>query len=259
MSILLHTFISPRELDEDMQSIKELNNEIYRIIENKENTGSRDDILQLSSKTNKLLKKILLRRFQLEQDLLYIRRMRSKISGSEEKEQATDKAELGATKGGIDQVINKLKNMIRDLDDPEARAGGGVGSDDTTGIKPGSPRTGAGVEDGDATAESDGYDQGEFGTGVRVKVSSIKKINIPDDDESELEETDLDEEEMEELNIDKRIRQATKKMEEVVKQQLRDSGVLPSGIEQVIYTVFVDLYAELGYKMFKCIIIIINY
>lgn len=241
MLILLITFIPSRELDEDMQSIKELNNEIYRIVEDKQDTDARGDLLQLSSKTSKLLRKILLRRFQLEQDLLYIRRMRSKISGSEEKEQATDNAEFGATKGGIDQVINKLKTMIRDLDNPEAGAGGGVGSDDTPGIKAGSPRTGAGVEDGDATAESDGYDQGDFGTGVRVKVSSIKKINIPDDDESELEETDLDEEEMEELNIDKRIRQATKKMEEMVKQQLRDSGVLPSGIAQVIYTVFVYL------------------
>ncbi|KAL9968354.1 hypothetical protein ACROYT_G026715 [Oculina patagonica] len=218
------------ELDEDMQTIKELNKEIFSIIENKDNTDARGDLVQLSSKTNKLLKKILLRRFQLEQDLHYITKMRSKISGGEVNAQATDSTEFGTTKGGIDQVVNKLKNMIQDLDNTEAGTGAGAGTTegDTPGIKPGRSTT-AGVEDSDATSESGVHDQGDRGPGVSVKVSKIKKVTIPDDDESDLEETDLDGEEMEELHIDKRIRQATKKMEEMVKEQLRDSGVLPSG------------------------------
>ena len=211
-----------------MQSIKELNREIFRIIEDKENTDARDDLLQLSSKTNRLLKTILLRRFQLEQDLHYITKMRSKISGGEENAQATEHTDLDPTKGAIDQVINKLKNMIQDLDNSEARTGAGAG--DTAGNKPEGHTTIDQVEDADSSSESGGYDQGDSSSGVRVKVSKIKKVTIPEDDESELEETDLDDEEMEELNIDKRIRRATKKMEEMVKEQLRDSGVLPSGI-----------------------------
>ena len=44
-------------------------------------------------------------------------------------------------------------------------------------------------------------------------------------------ETDLDAKEMEELNMEKRLRLATKKMEEMVKEQLRNSGVVPSGLK----------------------------
>ena len=76
-------------------------------------------------------------------------------------------------------------------------------------------------------------DQGDSSPGVKVRVSRIKKLLPTDDDdlddESEMTETDLDAEEMEELNMEKRMRQATKKMEEMVKEQLRNSGVLPSG------------------------------
>ena len=74
-------------------------------------------------------------------------------------------------------------------------------------------------------------DQGDTSPGVKVRVSKIKKVVIDDDDDdSEMPtETDLDAEEMEELNMEKRIKLATKKMEEMVKQQLRDSGVVPSG------------------------------
>lgn len=76
-------------------------------------------------------------------------------------------------------------------------------------------------------------DQGGSSPGVKVRVSRIKKLQADDDDlddESAMTETDLDAEEMKELNMEKRMRQATKKMEEMVKEQLRDSGVLPSGI-----------------------------
>ena len=46
-----------------------------------------------------------------------------------------------------------------------------------------------------------------------------------------MKETDLDAKEMEELNMEKRLRLATKKMEEMVKEQLRNSGVVPSGLK----------------------------
>ena len=81
-------------------------------------------------------------------------------------------------------------------------------------------------------------DPRDTGPGVKVRVSRIKKIvaddvNDNDNDDNdvsdEMAETDLDAEEMGELKLDKRIQQATKKMEEMVKQQLRDSGVVPSG------------------------------
>lgn len=222
-----------------MLSVKELNKEIFRTIENKENADAKGDLLQLSSKTNKLLKKILLRRFQLEQDLHYIKNMRSKISADKENTHSTDDTEFGATKGGIDQVVNKLKTMIKDLDNTEARteAGAGTAAGDTmNSVEPGSS-TAASAEDADSTSKSGLFDQDDMRTGVKVKVSKIKKITIPDDDESELEETDLDEEEMEELNMDKRIRLATKKMEEMVKQELRDSGVVPSGITVTLLSV----------------------
>lgn len=215
-----------------MSSVKELNKEIFRAIEDKENTDTKSDLLQLSSKTNKLVKKILLRRFQLEQDLHFIKKMQSKISSDEENTHSRDNTEFGATKGGIDQVVNKLKTMIQDLDNTEVRseAGSDSAAEDTVNdIEPGRS-TAARVGDADSASKSGLFDQGDLRTGVKVKVSKIKKISIPEDDEAELEETDLDEEEMQELNMDKRIRLATKKMEEMVKQELRDSGVVPSGI-----------------------------
>ena len=215
-----------------MLSVKELNKEIFRTMEDKENTDTNSDLLQLSSKTNKLVRKILLRRFQLEQDLHYIKKMQNKISTDEENTHSADHTEFGATKGGIDQVVHKLKTMIQDLDNTEVRSEAGAGSaaeDTENGIEPGTS-TAASVEDVDSASKSGLFDQDDLRTGVKVKVSKIKKISIPEDDEAELEETDLDEEEMQELNMDKRIRLATKKMEEMVKQELRDSGVVPSGI-----------------------------
>ena len=99
-----------------------------------------------------------------------------------------------------------------------------------TGVTPDSHTT-AGVRDGDLNS-----DQGD--SGVKVRVSKIKKVvtddddddDDNDDDDSEMAETDLDAKEMEDLNMDKRIRYTTKKMEEMVKQQLKDSGVVPSGL-----------------------------
>ena len=219
-----------------MLSVKELNKEILRSIEDKENADTKRDLLQLSSKTNKLVKKILLRRFQLEQDLHYIKKMQSEISADKENtHSAADNTEFGATKGGIDQVVDKLKAMIQDLDNTEVRREASASSaaeDTVNGIEAGSS-TAARVEDVDSASKSGSVVADDMRTGVKVKVSKIKKISIPEDDESELEETDLDEEEMEELNMDKRIRLATKKMEEMVKQELRDSGVVPSGIRSV--------------------------
>ena len=87
----------------------------------------------------------------------------------------------------------------------------------------------AGVRDEDS--ESDlGAD-----SGVKVRVSKVKKVVLDDDDDDddlEMKETDLDAKEMEELNMEKRLRLATKKMEEMVKEQLRDSGVVPSGLKK---------------------------
>ena len=208
-----------------MLSAKELNKEIFRTIEDKDDK----DLLQLSTKTNKLVKNILLRRFQLEQDLHYIKKMQSKISADEDNARSTDNTELGTTKSGIDQVVNKLKTMIQDLDHTEERTEAGVGTAAEDTVESGSS-TAASAEDSDSASKPGLFDQDDMRTGVKVKVSKIKKVTIPDDDESELEETDLDEEEMEKLKMDKRIRLATKKMEEMVKQELRDSGVVPSGI-----------------------------
>jgi len=217
-----------------MLSAKELNKEIFRTIEDKDDK----DLLQLSTKTNKLVRNILLRRFQLEQDLHYIKKMQSKISADEDNARSTDNTEFGTTKSGIDQVVSKLKTMIQDLDHTEARTEAGVGTAAEDTVEPGSS-TAASAEDSDSASKPGLFDQDDRRTGVKVKVSKIKKVTIPDDDESELEETDLDEEEMEKLKMDKRIRVATKKMEEMVKQELRDSGVVPSGI-----IVTVPLFSE---------------
>lgn len=205
-------------------SAKELNKEIFRTIEDKDDK----DLLQLSTKTNKLVRNILLRRFQLEQDLHYIKKMQSKISAAEDNARSTDNTEFGTTKSGIDQVVSKLKTMIQDLDHTEARTEAGVDTAAEDTVEPGSS-TAASAEDSDSASKPGLFDQDDMRTGVKVKVSKIKKVTIPDDDESELEETDLEEEEMEKLKMDKRIRVATKKMEEMVKQELRDSGVVPSG------------------------------
>lgn len=106
-----------------MQEIKELNSEIFSVAKNK-NSGDtqRADLLQLSVKTNRLLKKILLRRFQLEQEAKYIKTMSNKVANRE------DGDDVGATldprENGIDKVISKLKTMIHDLDSTEDKPGG---------------------------------------------------------------------------------------------------------------------------------------
>ena len=65
-----------------------------------------------------------------------------------------------------------------------------------------------------------------------------------------MKETDLDAKEMEELNMEKRLRLATKKMEEMVKEQLRNSGVVPSGLKNNLIKINIQvenfLLAELA-------------
>ena len=96
-----------------MLSIKELNAEIFSAVRDT-NGDRRPDLLQLSIKTNRLLKKILLRRFQLEQEAQYIRKMSSKVAAGELSEDK--RADIDMPTVGIDQVINRLKTMIEDLD-----------------------------------------------------------------------------------------------------------------------------------------------
>lgn len=216
------------QLDDDMQSIKELNKEITSMIKNRDKPSPQGDLLELYQKTDKLLKRIHLRRFQLDQDLDYITKMRGKISGDKDTvEESMDDAQILPTKGGIDKVVNKLKTMIQDLDiNSEGNAkGADFGNEGSAETKPAS----SAIDDVDELESSESFDESDTKSGVRVKVSKIKKVIVGDDEDSEMEEADLDDEEMEELSLQKRIRMATKKMEELVKQQLRDSGVLPSG------------------------------
>ena len=179
------------------------------------------------------MKKVLLRRFQLDQDLDYITKMRGKISGDKDaEEESKDKAQFLPTKGGIDKVVNKLKTMIQDLDvnsKGNAKAAD-FGNEGNTEINSASST----IDDVDELESSESSDESDTKTGVKVKVSKVKKVFVGDNEDSEMEEADLDDEEMEELGLQKRIRMATKKMEELVKQQLRDSGVLPSGMTNLI-------------------------
>ena len=66
-----------------------------------------------------------------------------------------------------------------------------------------------------------------------------------------MKETDLDAKEMEELNMEKRLRLATKKMEQMVKEQLRNSGVVPSGLKNNLIKINIQvenfLLAELAW------------
>ena len=103
-----------REFDEDMQAVRELNSEIFSVIGNKESGDTERNLLKLSFKTNRLLRKILLRRFQLEQEAYYIKTMSSKMANGEDDEDI--KTDIDSHKDGINHVINKLKTMIQDLD-----------------------------------------------------------------------------------------------------------------------------------------------
>ena len=106
-----------------MQEIKELNSEIFSVAKNK-NSGDtkRADLVQLSVKTNRLLKKILLRRFQLEQEAKYIKTMSNKVANREDGDDVG--AAIDPRENGIDKVISKLKTMILDLDSTEDKPGG---------------------------------------------------------------------------------------------------------------------------------------
>ena len=104
----------------------------------------------------------------------------------------------------------------------------------------------AGVRDEDS--ESDlGAD-----SGVKVRVSKVKKVVLDDDDDDddlEMKETDLDAKEMEELNMEKRLRLATKKMEQMVKEQLRNSGVVPSGLKNNLIKINIQVENFLPAKL----------
>ena len=106
-----------------MHEIKELNSEIFSVAKNK-NSGDtkRADLVKLSVKTNRLLKKILLRRFQLEQEAKYIKTMSNKVANREDDDD--DGATIDPRESGIDKVISKLKTMIHDLDSTEDKPGG---------------------------------------------------------------------------------------------------------------------------------------
>lgn len=108
-------------------------------------------------------------------------------------------------KGGIDQVVNKLKVMIQNFDNIEVRSEVGVSSvveDIVNDIEIGIFIV-VRVKDVDLVFKLGLVDQDDMRIGVKVKVFKIKKIFIFEDDEFELEEIDFDEEEMEELNMDK--------------------------------------------------------
>ena len=64
-----------------------------------------------------------------------------------------------------------------------------------------------------------------------------------------MKETDLDAKEMEELNMEKRLRLATKKMEEMVKEQLRNSGVVPSGLKNNLIKINIQVENFLPAKL----------
>ena len=206
------------------------------MIGGKDKPAAKGDLLELSLRSNKLLKKILLRRFQLDQDLDYITKMRGKFSGDKDAEEASkDKAQFLPTKGGIDKVVNKVKTMIQDLDvnsKVNAKAAD-FGDEGSTELNSASS-TIDDVDELESSESSESSDESDTKTGVKVKVSKVKKVFVGDNEDSEMEEADLDDEEMEELGLQKRIRMATKKMEELVKEQLRDSGVLPSGMTNLI-------------------------
>ena len=91
-----------------MQAVKELNAEVISTL-SKETKA--DQLLEVSFRTGKLLKRIIMRRLQLEQEAHNIRKMSEKIAHREDKMVDTD-----APNDGIDEVINKLKTMVQALD-----------------------------------------------------------------------------------------------------------------------------------------------
>lgn len=101
-----------RELDVDMQSVKELHSEILNSLTKKIKP---DELLERSSKAGKLFKTIVARRILLEEEAQHIREMSENIAEREGLNMETD----APKDTGIDAVINKLKTLVHDLDSRE--------------------------------------------------------------------------------------------------------------------------------------------
>ena len=222
-----------------MVAFEELNKEILTVVQDETNSEKSDfkkNLVELSVKANKLVRRIILASFQIEQDVLSIKKMRQEITthrGRDGKsEKGAKRSQIDDLTGGMDLVISKLTAMIQNAESGElsGKEDGRAADDTVTGEEPPLDQRNAGVETPESPAETGVTDDEEdSGSRVKVRVSKVRKID--NDEESGLnEEGEFDEEEMEELGINEKLKQATKKMEELVKQQLKDSGVSPAGM-----------------------------
>ncbi|EDO37284.1 predicted protein [Nematostella vectensis] len=201
----MHSFDeASRSLSTDMAAVKNLNQEIHskldNIIRKTEPTGDQGrKFFRLAAKANLLLRRLLQRSAQLDKEMRIIREIskeadtrRQEYLDNEVADDLTPGKELeGEAKVKMNNIVERLKNMIKDID--TGRQG-----------KMGDPLDPLGMEN------------------IKVRVTKIKGEN----GQPVWSENDED---ADETAIESRLRMATKRMERIVKEQLRDAGVAPAG------------------------------
>lgn len=222
------------DLDADMTAFKELNKELLSKIEGmvtgftREDSNVRGDFVRLAAKAKQLLKRLLKRSSQLDQEMKALKIIKSEIV----KEGLVD-GQAGVVDGGekmehspvalkLDSVFRKIESMIKDGDQtgkPSLQER----------IERSEKEEEDEVEDEEGDEEDEVEEAGDSKNDdrVRVRVTRVKKdgssIWSEDDDE------DLIGDNAEDTSVEARIRKATKKMEEMMKEHLKNSGISTAG------------------------------
>jgi hypothetical protein len=222
-----------RALSEDMEAVKELNKEVHSKIDdlvtgdtvNRKNKAP--DFFRLAGKANLLLRRLLRRSAQLDREMRAMKEISEDIKAR--KEEYFD--ELGDGKNAdslneniklkreaemrLSSIVDKLKKMFKGINDGDLGTGGKTDS--------------FGAEDPIENPEVDATGSPSFSDdNIKVRVSKIKgddgKTTWSEDDENESKGKAGGE-----LGIEDRLKRASKKMEKMVKKQLKNAGISPAG------------------------------
>ncbi|XP_031563676.1 protein OS-9-like [Actinia tenebrosa] len=245
----VHRFdASNKALSKDMEAVKELNKEVHNKIDdlvagkegNRNNKGS--DFFRLAAKANLLLRRLLQRSAQLDKDMRAMKEVSDDIkarkeeyfddfsgeksAGLKENAELEKEAELR-----LSSIVQRLKKMFKGLNE------GNLETDDKTGN--------FGSEDPIENQDMDATGIPPFSDdSIRVRVTKIKgddgKTAWSEGDDKEKGKAEN------EMGVEERLMRASKRMEKLVKKQLKSAGISPGGKIRVKIITSRDALDNLG-------------
>lgn len=225
-----------------MEAVKELNKEVHNKIDdliagdkaNRNNKGP--DFFRLAAKGNLLLRRLLQRSAQLDKDMRAMKEVSEDIKARKEeyfddfsgeksadvKESTELDKEAELRLGSIMQKLKKIVKGIKQEDLDTAIKTPYIFNDDP-------------IEDPDmGTTGNPSFSDDN----IKVRVSKIKgnngKTAWSEDDDKIEEKTEN------EMGVEERLMRASKRMEKLVKKQLKGAGISPGGKRQAILQCYVD-------------------